>query len=799
VVPDESLIHVEVKQGNNPIINILNWLEAQVGNDWQNNTKASDVTGVKQNGDGDLQATIKAVQFTGFMVTACIGVFVLLLNRFPAVFAHRALEEFDEDVVLPTPSPNNPLSWAAHASAVTDDDAMKLIGLDGIMLAKFLQMCKRVLMVVCPVIFCVLVPVHYCLGSRRMVTSKGAVVDMDMFSRFGIGTVTNTWDLYAKDPNLVADQEIFNRMLCWVHAALVFFVCGVTVFYISHFQREFLALRWKWLKLMGPPRSTTLLVEGIPPKHRSDQSLTAYFVKLFSEKAVHRAYVIRRTWGLRRQLASVERLEAKLQSAQEAWEASGRSEDARVDLGSFVTGNRGQAAIQQIERQLEEARAALREEREKMAEVEKSTASTAASTSGFVTFTSRRWCRLASREQLKADPTRMKLSKAPAMGDVRFDDLALDHSGQMFSRIMEISLTTLVFIMWIPITGIIASCTSLEELKGYRGMRFLNDLPPTAQEILEGVLAQLALKVVLAILPMLLMAIIETNFLISGNEAQVKMQTRYFMFLVVFVILVSAFSQTLVHTLKEIIADPRRVTVLLAKLPDSAHFYINYIVTAMFTLSMALIRISPFAKFLIFRSEDQTNKQVRESSEPEDQVGDGMGARYAKITHMMTVTLVFCHASPTVTIAALVWFVFAEYVYRWLTLYSEVKKPDLGGAFFDTAIHHVYWSLLLYVFIMLAVMLNAPWGPGLPSLAIMAAGAMVWNSFGHYTGVIWEQMPFETVVEQDAVRQASSSSSLMAEDRDQYVQEECQVPPEEAAQMEKAASAQQAKRSDGSN
>merc|ERR1740121_1871194 len=123
---------------------------------------------------------------------------------------------------------------------------MKVAGLDAVMLTKFLTLCRNVLLVICPLIVCVLVPLHYFFGSRRMKNNTGQIVDMDQFSRFGIGAVTSTWDLYATNPSSVADQEVSNRILCWVHAALVCVVCGVTIHYIHEMHKEFETLRWKW-------------------------------------------------------------------------------------------------------------------------------------------------------------------------------------------------------------------------------------------------------------------------------------------------------------------------------------------------------------------------------------------------------------------------------------------------------------------------------------------------------------------------------------------------------------------------
>ena len=58
----------------------------------------------------------------------------------------------------------------------------KVIGLDVVMLGKFLQLCKRGLMISTATVFCILVPLHKLIGSRRVVTNTGAVVELDMLS-----------------------------------------------------------------------------------------------------------------------------------------------------------------------------------------------------------------------------------------------------------------------------------------------------------------------------------------------------------------------------------------------------------------------------------------------------------------------------------------------------------------------------------------------------------------------------------------------------------------------------------------
>jgi len=72
-------------------------------------------------------------------------------------------------------------------------------------------------------------------------------------------------------------------------------------------MRMFQVVRFKWLLDLEPPRSTTVLVEGIPDSKCSDHALKAYFEMLFPG-AVESAYIVRHT----RQLSNlVEELKAR--------------------------------------------------------------------------------------------------------------------------------------------------------------------------------------------------------------------------------------------------------------------------------------------------------------------------------------------------------------------------------------------------------------------------------------------------------------------------------------------------------
>mmetsp|Transcript_124751 Transcript_124751/g.313760 ORF Transcript_124751/g.313760 Transcript_124751/m.313760 type:complete len:1058 (+) Transcript_124751:131-3304(+) len=721
---------------------------------------AAEFTGVKKNSEKDLDAIIKAIMFSTFCSVGCVIAFLLLSRFLPAVYAHRIDPtcEDDFDSNLPEPSLCSLVSWGQTAMSVRDEYVIKTVGLDGFMLGELHILCQRILQVIAPIAILILCPLHLFLGARDMPgKQKGVRIPMDILSRCGIDAVTNTW-LSSPDSS-GSNLEVFEgQLLCWAHVAMVWFVVFFTVRMIFRAQYRFLRYRFQWLKDMPAPRSTTLMVENIPQEQRSDEALHAYFSRLFSDHAVERAYVVKRTKKLQALVHREEALNCQLLQAQAQLEArrrDGETPGVLDSIGDFLSRTPGsQESLHVLAEKVEQAREAVEAERISIEARARLMDKSVCSSSGFVTFTTRRWKRLASREQLKADASLLTMQTPPDPNDVRYEDLAWDPSLQATNNMIANFLVFLIFMSWLPLTIALTGLTQLEELMSYKAFFWLQPLKQERfaflKSTLEGICSTLALKVVLAFLPSILVAIIY-NFrtLKSGNLVQLSLQNRYFMFLLVFVVLVSGINMTLIHSLADIVENPNNIFVLFSRLPSSSNFYISYVVLGWFTITMNLLRIAPVIKYLIFYWSGLSPQDARNHAEPEDQDSDGMGSRMAKATIMMTIALVFSTCSPTIPTAALVYFILGARVSRWNVLYAETKKPDLGGAFWVLSLKHIFASLGIYVLLMCAIMLKARWGNGLPAAGIFLCGLALMYSYWSFEQIVWETLPFEEIAEAD--------------------------------------------------
>lgn len=744
------------------------------------NNAAKDFAGLRYNSPEDIGDMAASFWFTLMTVVGCLGAFVLLLGRYPQVYAHRTLPDFPESCEeLPRAEPRHLFSWMTASRSVEEDVGIKVAGLDGWMLLEYHKLGISILSYLAPVVCFILAPMHYFMGTTiffNPFTEKAE--EMDWFSRLGIKSMTATWSLYNRKFTISSQDATYNIILCWAHALLVCFVVHLVTTKVFESHERFLKWRFRWLKEMPPPRSTTLLVESIPRQLCSDAKMVAYFGKLFTKEAVQSAYVIRHTWALRHRIARVEELEAQVKEAKE-FEASGESVGL---LSSLISGRRVSAAMLIVK--LDEAKLALRTERARADAAAEQGDPKVCSTSGFVTFTSRRFCRLAEQVKPNADTSKLRMSLPPDPADIRYDDLQRPAGEQVLSKTMDLGLTFLLFCFWVPITVGLTSMTSLSTLKEYESMRWLAKIlerNPTLEHWVGGVLSTLALQVVMAFLPQILISIIDYfHVLKSGNAAQLWMQNRYYIFLVIFIVLVSAISKTLIDTMIMITQDPSQILVQLTQLPLTSNFYISYIMVAYFTLAMALLRTAPLVKYNMNRLFGSTELEAHEASEPENQAADGLGSRMAKAAQFITIALTFCSASPAISIIGLLYFLLGSRVYTWLVLYAETKKPDLGGEFWQLGLSHVFVAAGIYALMMFGVLSNARYTQGGPSALVFAALIVLFARWLKFKEIHWDKLPFEEVVEcdkQDVIKreQATDSVDKVIKPSAQYIQPELLV------------------------
>lgn len=698
------------------------------------------VMGVALNGKDDFQSLESSLILGTAGTIGFMALFSVLRKRFPAVYMRdfkdvtqdtQKLSIDDEDA-----SSLSHTDWLYEVWNASPDEEIARSGLDGWAFLEFCRLNCRIIAIIAPVLWAVLMPLHYFANS----TSQ----ELDHLSRFDIGNLPH------------------EQWMLWLHALLVWFVVLVSAYHISSAQEHFTERRHQWLKELPRPRATTVLVKNIPHAYRSDRALKEYFVNVFSEDAVERAYVVRKTNRLTEQVGWLEQARYNLAVAKKRWEQVGcpgmESPEGREVARCRHRRNK---LINEVALAQAKIEAAVQLGDTKVC-----------SSSGFVTFSSELAQRLASRERYTRDVTEFKMIMPPDPSDVNYESLALDDIQSVTSKWLGVLAIVGVFIFWIPVVVLISSWTTFSSIKGTSPM--IQDIVlryPFVKSLLSGVLATAALKLFMAFLPAVLHYIIETFLYVkSGTSVQLKLQRWYSWFLLIFVLLVTSLGRGLTITLVIIAQEPAVIISLLAaSLPSASHFYFNYVILGWAVHCFSLLRASNMLKFYFYNRVCGFGVQeAKEYSEPEDPACSGMGAKMAMVVLTSAITFVFCSCSPMILAFTFVYFQVSQLVHGFLLLRSESKKPDLGGLFWMQAIRHLLYVLLLYVLLMTGVLhllskQDDSFGP--PAMTLASLSGLLWAK-ERIDSLAFETLPLEEV-------EKSSRSKKKTELDGAYLQPEC--------------------------
>eukprot|EP00927_Polykrikos_kofoidii_P071537 TRINITY_DN67799_c0_g1_i1.p1 TRINITY_DN67799_c0_g1~~TRINITY_DN67799_c0_g1_i1.p1 ORF type:complete len:852 (+),score=151.94 TRINITY_DN67799_c0_g1_i1:38-2557(+) len=698
------------------------------------NRTAADLQGVKMNGKDDLRTLVESLTFCAFATLAATMLFNCLRVIWPEIYVPKR----PDDTVCE--------GLSAAANLAHDDDVLDAAGLDGLMLLEFHRLCAELVCFAGLPLVATLCPLHYLLGSSE--------TGDDALGRSGIGTLLV--HSMGVDVGTVVEPWFF-----WCHAAAVWYVVLVSTWLVVQRQLRFAHLRFHWLLRLQKPRATTLLIENIPPELRSDEALRAYFVRMFTEEAVERAYVVRRTQHLRNLIARREQLlnEWKhLRSLPLAFSAARRLWGGGCSPGHATA--RKEALLQQVR----QAQANVRAERERLAVLATGPAGgpvdpQLCAAAGFVTLSSRRWSRLASREQFRVDANELVASIAPDPADVIYEDLARNSTHRFGGLLLAAACFAGLLLLWMPVVLTITGLTSLTSLKGVvPGLSSWCETHRAIASLVEGVLATAALRAFIGMLPSLLLHIVLTLMTPRTHTgAQLALQDWYYAFQVTFIVLVTAVGRSLYYSAQEALERPARLLFFLAdNLPSATHFYLEYVVLGWPALGVELLRLGSLRVHVLggvaamVGGASRTRAGPCESGNDDyDDASCGVGVRMARAALMITMAIVFCSCSPFITVVALLYFVLGERVYRYLLLFAEQKFPDSGGSFWLLGLRHVSFGLVLYVVLMVSILTRHASGKG---PAVSAASALFVVFWGHERSkaLSLKLLPFENVADVDA-------------------------------------------------
>lgn len=218
--------------------------------------------GVSQKSSLTYTLSLNVIIFAGLIL------FFELNRSLPRLFLKRLRRSFEVEDRVPGRPPRHLFGWVRHVMAVSSGEFLRMIGLDGYMLLRFVLVCFK---------FC-------SFGSFF-----GLLVLVPIYGHGNQGL--GGWQQYTL-ANVVSSGEVTTDAL-WLPAAVSYMYLAY-ILYLLHAEFEHFVLKRLEFLIQGDPDTFqqthyTIMIENVPPPLRSVTALSSFFDKLFPGTACLRS------------------------------------------------------------------------------------------------------------------------------------------------------------------------------------------------------------------------------------------------------------------------------------------------------------------------------------------------------------------------------------------------------------------------------------------------------------------------------------------------------------------------------
>lgn len=699
----------------------------------------TDQMGLTMNARGDGEAFISCLFANIATVVFCIGAFCVLRLRYPKMFANNVEGVCEEKRGFPlwprTFNPPSYLGWIAPMWKLDLRTFIENSGLDAAYQYVYLGLCTEICcMIGLPILI---------FGGVANWRFGGHIAVSPLFFAGFSNVQTGSW-LY-----------LYNAFLVWPIVITV----KRKVF---EAMRQFMPVRFEWLRTMDDERANTILVESIPEAYRSDKALSDFFEDLLEGDQVSKAYVVKDTSVLTPMIAECDQAKIDLQMCKATWEKEDKDPNKKPMVGSKFS---KVDAIQHYTDKIADLELKIKEERDRILR-EASKVGGVNLHTGFVEFRKASDASVALQLQLSSNLDEWILQPVPNALDVRWQDLTQDESAAHGRGALGVALTVGLLFAYMPC--VIAITNVAQAIDAF-------DLGPL-DSTWQGVAPSFGLTIMVSFLPTFLLMIFRSCYTLYADQwAQEKLQRWYFWFQVLFVVLTPAIGDSFMSFASKVAQEPFSVFGLLAdKLPHSTHFFLSYVVLQWATHAMSLLRYVPLAKYKSFAQFLGEDVAINKA-EPEDQDYYGMGGRMGRHAIIMTIGLVFGQMSPLVYVMCLVNFALAKLCYGYLLSVAETVKPDLGGVFFVNGLREMLAGTLIYTIAITGVFVKrgANLLPGI--IAAPSIIYVIWAMASFQRTFAWERLSFSELRGKASVGQDVPFTLSKRDVPGEYCQKELQA------------------------
>ncbi|GAN04213.1 DUF221-domain-containing protein [Mucor ambiguus] len=696
----------------------------------------------------------------GSQFTICIVVGILLFmifcifrTRIPLLFSPRSNMKRHKPPELPT----SLFGWIWPLIKISDEEMLTNVGLDALLMLKFVTMGIKIFAVCTLFGIIVFIPITMTSDYTHL------------------GNVTSPLDRIS----ISVIEDGSNKIIAYLIFA--YFFTFVTFFFLNRNYNDYIYLRAKYLlKQSKSMVSRSVIVTGIPDRLRSDQALADYYENLgvgpvescYVVRTVHRlntmikkraqalinleeAYA--KYWGNPcrisgydpdRILDDVDMYKRVLDLAEKRPDSSSDEEEEedendaeKSEEGSSTLkvkklkkkkklGNttffKGLVEPMNLKKTTKSKRPLVRvggflgmggkkvdaieyytklfDDLDKIVMERRSSPNFEMTNVAFVTFESMSSAIIASQIAINPEPFACRTSMACEPRDVLWSAISIRGRERVIREAIIWTITVAVCLFWFVPVGAISALMSISTIKKLNpalGTRMENI--PAVKTIFGTFIPPLVLNIFTSVLPLLFDAMGYYQGLRSRSAVAESTLSKQYFFLIFFtLIFYSVIGTSLLTVLNMFATDPQSITKMLAEmLPRLAPFFINYTILQTF-LMQVFILLTPQQLTSSLMFSKYTPREYAENRAP---WAFNYGIGYPVPLLVFAIVFEYSLICPIILLFGTVYFCFTYVVYKYQFLYVYFRPYEAAGKLWTMVIPRVIFTLILFQLTMIGLFL----------------------------------------------------------------------------------------------
>ncbi|TPX35730.1 hypothetical protein SmJEL517_g01972 [Synchytrium microbalum] len=291
--------------------------------------------------------------------------------------------------------------------------------------------------------------------------------------------------------------------------------------------------------------------------------------------------------------------------------------------------------------------------------------------------------------------------------DIIWSNLKISNYTIMIRRLASQSVTAVLILLWGILAVFIASIANIPTLT--KLLPFLSPIlnaSPVIKGLLTGLLPPLVVSIVFSLIPTILGALLTIEGHSLKSRIQIRVNVRYFVFIVVNILLVTSIGSSVFSSLNTIVNNPPSViSSLSTSIPTVSTFFVNFVLLGAFgepsgylldIFGLIIGKVMP-----LFSSK--TAREVEEASKPEPFQPSVFFANHALVA---VIGITYMCIAPLVSVFVALYFGIYTIVHCFKFVYVFAAPPpatEIGHKLMNILANQLFVGLYIHQIVMIGL------------------------------------------------------------------------------------------------